>query len=481
MNEHIPSTLFDVFCWPNHKELEAIYERLWQKLPKTGQHKTVEGLKRHLRQILCNLYVSHYYEKPIAISLKKDMFARGRYKKLHIKYRVLKRIFDFLQEEGLISCKKGIKPYSETFEINWEKGESKYYPKHKKGCVTRMWPSDTLRIELAKLGNLQILKETDCIIMREKIDEVKYDIPFTETPLTENISKDISLINGTLTNHYLEYNLNIKSDKSDNPFFINLNKEHNIHHEERPEETYPTSLLRGTNCDFRRFSPQIRAVFSNGSFEHGGRLYASVQKGMGNWQSMPQIQRKTILIDNRPTVELDFDAFHISMLYAVEGLQLAPKPYDSYATVAPKVMRPIVKKLLLAVLNADSEKSAVKAMDKEVRKLKNKKCLSARNMTLLKAIDECNPDWMDLIERLREAHAPIAHYFCSGAGVMLQRLDSEIMRRTLVYLAEQDIPALPVHDSAIVAAHHESELHIGMSMAYGSVFGYDFECGISKK
>lgn len=352
MDERIPSTLFDVFRWPEHKELEAIYERLWQKLPKTGQHKTVEELKRHLRLFLCNLYVSHYYEKPIAISLKKDMFAQGRYKKLFIRYRVVKRIFDFLQEEDLISCRKGMKPYSTTFDVNWNTGETIYYPKHRKGCVTRMWPSDSLRIEFAKLGDLQILKETDGIIMREKIKKKKYDIPYTETPLTENIKDKINLINGTFTNHYFEYDLNINTDKLDNPYYRNLNKEYDILHEEREEQIYSKFLLQGTKCNFRRFSPQTRAVFSNGSFEHGGRLYSAVQEGMGNWQSMPQAQRKTILIDNRPTVELDFDAFHITMLYAVEGLQLALKPYDPYATVAPKAMRPIVKKLLLAVLNA---------------------------------------------------------------------------------------------------------------------------------
>ena len=90
-------------------------------------------------------------------------------------------------------------------------------------------------------------------------------------------------------------------------------------------------------------------------------------------------------------------------------------------------------------------------------------------------------NWLELIDKLSDAHPLIAPYFCSGAGLMLQRLDAEIMREALIYLAEKNIPALPIHDSAIVAAHHKSELHTAMSLGYHYIFGDRFTCGISEK
>lgn len=203
-----------------------------------------------------------------------------------------------------------------------------------------------------------------------------------------------------------------------------------------------------------------------------------MQKEIGNWQSMPPEQRKTILIDGYPVVELDFDAFHLTMLYAIEGKQL---DYDPYDTVAPKEMRLIIKMLLLTALNAESEESAKGAMVDEIKKLKRKEYISEWELKLIKALDAYKPDWLELIDKLRDAHPLIAPYFCSGAGLMLQRLDAEIMREALIYLAEKNIPALPIHDSAIVAAHHKSELHTAMSLGYHYIFGDRFTCGISEK
>ena len=119
--------------------------------------------------------------------------------------------------------------------------------------------------------------------------------------------------------------------------------------------------------------PQVKAVFSNADFALGGRLYNA---GLGEWQSMPQAQRKTIRIDNCRTVELDYNSFHISMLYALEGKQISGDPYSS---VAHKSMRPLVKKLLLTVLNASSIREAASSMVNQVLTLQSKPFLKDSN------------------------------------------------------------------------------------------------------
>ena len=125
-----------------------------------------------------------------------------------------------------------------------------------------------------------------------------------------------------------------------------------------------------------------------------------MQKEIGNWQSMPPEQRKTILIDGYPVVELDFDAFHLTMLYAIEGKQL---DYDPYDTVAPKEMRLIIKMLLLTALNAESEESAKGAMVDEIKKLKRKEYISEWELKLIKALDAYKPDWYSMQLGLRAA------------------------------------------------------------------------------
>lgn len=484
MDERTPSFLFDVFRWPEHKELNELCERLWEELPKGGQHRTVDGLKRHLRLFLCNLYVSYYYDKPVAVSLRRDVFARGRYKQLFLTYRIFKRVFDFLNARGMIGHRIGMKPYSSGWYEAAYSFEPVYYPEREHGCVTRIWPSEALRSEFDKLEELLVLKETDSIVMREKIGKKKkFDIPFLESDFTVNLRSDLRLVNEVLSAHYFQYDASSSKYKFPNPWYKNLNKLYDIHYDEPATDDTSTLLLPGTKRTLKRFSPQIRAVFSNGSFEQGGRLYSAIQRGIGNWQSMPSEQRKTILIDRRPVVELDFDAFHIAMLYAVEGKQLPPKPYDPYTAVIPEVpeMRPIIKTLLLTVLNANSEKSAIDAMEDSMDELAREEYVSERDLKLIRAIDEHEPDWGTLIDRLGAAHPDLACYFCSGAGLMLQRLDSEIMREALLYLAWNNIPAIPIHDSAIVATQYESQLRTAMALGYRYVFGEDFTCGISKK
>lgn len=478
MDERIPSFLFDVFRWQEHPELEAIFNRLWNEIPKSRIHSTVEEQKRCLRLFLCNLYVSHYYEKPIAVPLKKEAFSQGRYKSLFIKRVPFRMVFDFLEGCELMKVKRGIVTYSSSFDVDWDNMETSCYPQYEKGCVTRIWPSDGLRDEFASLADLLIVKDTDCIVMREEVADDKSDVAFSETCFSCRLRSELDFINQTLRDHYFLYDSSSVGTKYPNPWYQNLNTLYDIHHQDYDTMSSGSLLLQGPSRTLRRFSPQIRAVFSNGSFEQGGRLYAAIQEGIGNWQSMPQQQRGTILIDNRPTVELDFDSFHISMLYALEGIQLNHDPYD---TVAPREMRPIIKKLLLTVLNADSESATVQSMRNQISKLKQKELVSERELKFIRAVDRYRPDWLELIERLREAHESIGYYFCSGAGLMLQRLDSEVMREALLYLAGQNIPALPVHDSAIVAAHHESELRTAMSLGYRYVFGEEFTCGISRK
>ena len=452
------SLLFDSYRWTDHNEMQELYNRMLSEIPQGGfKPKTVENLKNHLRLFLCNLYVAYYYEKPIAISLKAEKFTHGRYHGLHIKRIPFTAIYQYLKEAGWIEYKTGFMPFSHDDD-----------EKDCTGSLTRIWASPKLTAKFDKIINyLPEKEEQDCIVLR---NENKEDIPFEENAFTNNLRNQLSFINSTLFSHYFTYN----ASDIFNKLVINPLHRNNNSNSSSTSSNISLSSLREPNEIFRRFRPQVKAVFSNADFSLGGRLYSA---GLGDWQSMPQAQRKTIHIDNCRTVELDYNSFHISMLYAIGGKQISGDPYNS---VAPKQMRPLIKKLLLTVLNASSIREAASSMVNQVFTLRSKPLLKERDLKFLKAWRRYNPNWYELIDRLNAAHPIIGQYFCSGAGLLLQRIDAQIMRNVLLKLAEKDIPCLPVHDSAIVQYFRANELQRTMQEAYEEQFP-GFHCGIEAK
>ncbi len=475
--------LFNAQRWKEHSELQKIFEPLWAEIPKEGRPKTIEDLKWHLEQFLCNLYISHYYEKMLATAFKTQSFSPGkRYHSLGFKAIPFVKVFKFLESKGILVRCRGKMPYSPRCEINPVTMEMTYYPLYEKGRLSRIWPSDTLRREFDLLPDCLPEGAIETIVVREKLGTDKLDIPFVESSFTRGLRLELEKINGVFFRHYFRFNLNTPSSETSNPYYDNLNRDYDIHYNDY-DYTYsginPSREIIQKNL---RFLPQIHAIFSNASFGQGGRLYSANQDGIGNWLSMPFAQRQTIQIDGRPTVELDYKAFHIALLYALQGRQLVGDPYDA---VASREMRPVIKKLLLTVINADSEKAAAKSMKRQWRKLMAKEYVDEKELAFLNAVDRYEANnlkyWQEWIDALRAAHSHIAHCFCSGAGLMLQRLDSEIMRNILLTMAERDIPCLPVHDSAVVAANHESILMDVMSEEYSRKFDYRFQCIVEKK
>ena len=119
-------------------------------------------------------------------------------------------------------------------------------------------------------------------------------------------------------------------------------------------------------------------------------------------------------------------------------------------------------------------------MVNQVLTLQSKPLLKERDLKFLKACWKYEPDWYELIDRLKAAHPVIGNFFCSGTGLYLQRIDAQIMRDVLVGLSERNIPCLPVHDSAIVQYFREADLRREMQLAYCKMFP-GFYCGIERK
>ena len=105
-----------------------------------------------------------------------------------------------------------------------------------------------------------------------------------------------------------------------------------------------------------------------GKWQRGGRFYC------GWWQQIDKEDRCKIYINDQPTLEVDFKAFHPNLLSNELGVRLADDPYDLGELTLPDVIttkeqqRDYVKLLVLMGINADSAKKAYQAFRNSDRK-----------------------------------------------------------------------------------------------------------------
>lgn len=201
-------------------------------------------------------------------------------------------------------------------------------------------------------------------------------------------------------------------------------------------------------------SNQLCRVF-NVTFEHGGRFYS-------HWaQGLPGELRRFIRINGEPVMELDFKAIHPTLLYAERGLTFEGEMYVPPGW--PGEFRPVFKLLMLAAINADNRADAVKGARYDLN----------QDYDLLADFPECLRDrWLvPAFEALAIMHKPIADYFFTGAGLWLQRKDSDIAERVMLTLLDKGIVAVPVHDSFLVAHTHTEALREAMLAASQDLAG----------
>ena len=69
-------------------------------------------------------------------------------------------------------------------------------------------------------------------------------------------------------------------------------------------------------------------------------------------------------------------------------------------------------------------------------------------------------------------HRPIAEYFNSGAGVVMMRIESEIIIRIIRELMNLNIPVLTIHDSCIFPVQHQKKVRDAMMDEYKAVLKF---------
>lgn len=195
----------------------------------------------------------------------------------------------------------------------------------------------------------------------------------------------------------------------------------------------------------------------------GGRLY---QRNSYSYQTMPKLDRPGLKLNREATYEIDFNTMHVNLLYNFTGIESPTE--DAYNKIIDNIgvnsndkLRSAVKRVVMIAINAKSYGSFKQAFNRG-KSIASLSVLKGSGLTLDMVMDS-----------FKEMHAPISDFIYSDYGVVLQRLDSEIMMNILYRLADKDIYGIPLHDSVICQKRHGNDVAEIMKEEYKKYTGFD--------
>jgi hypothetical protein len=218
----------------------------------------------------------------------------------------------------------------------------------------------------------------------------------------------------------------------------------------------------------------VRRIFANGSWEEGGRFYGGWWQNLRNKKlpnNTPGAWRSQILINGKPTAELDYSGLHVVLLYALEGIdywtEINRDPYELEGFEQSERMRDFLKLVLLCCLFADSRATAIKAIRSKLYEREDGTWGRSEKYGWVADEDlEIGP----LVDAFSESHPRISQkYFYSNHSTRLQRLDSKIAERVIKGFTDQGIPILAIHDSFLIEQLKLGDLFTSMALNIDAV------------
>jgi hypothetical protein len=190
--------------------------------------------------------------------------------------------------------------------------------------------------------------------------------------------------------------------------------------------------------------------------------YGRIHGGM--CQAIPAHYRKFILIDDEPTVELDYSAQIIHIVAGLEGIQLTGDPYSvslPFPNLDPDCRRSMVKAATMIMLNASDRKSLYNAFRGHLRRdpLRYRSNLRLTNIV----IDQ-------IVAAVLEANPFLEKHVFSGIGKKIFMIDSAIARKIIQTFLDEEKVVLPIHDGFIVKESDKDLLEETMKRIWMETF-----------
>jgi hypothetical protein len=440
----------DVHTWSDHPEVKALCDMLYDEaglaaLEPKGNRKPKRTVRESLRVLILDLYVKWLRDPSISIGFSKSnkhYKVGSRYNALFIPRKIID-VEEFLVVAGFIEEL----PHFKNRESN-----SRSY-------TTRIRHTQALRELFDKLTldlhDIDTHANEECIILHDKYvddpdDDTIRKIEYNDRDLPE----DELVLLDTLRSQLQAYNALLKRTFIDIPSYTS--------------STFTRIISKGRNKGRRQvisLGPDnkfVVRVFNEGLKAHwqsGGRFYR------GWWQQIDKEDRSKIYINDQPTLEVDFKAFHPNLLSNELGVRLADDPYDLGELILPDVItteeqqREYVKLLVLMGINADSDKKAYQAFRNSDRKDKLGQSLTDIQLgALLDAFIDKHPQFKGVLN--------------TGEALRLMNIDSQIANMVLDHFTNKNIPVLCIHDSFIIQYDKEPELRRILDQATHQVTNY---------
>ena len=480
------------------------------KVPNRKRYREV------LKIVIISIWKGYFSGKPVQYHRDRSHYQQSsKYGKLFIKYDRLIPTIDALETLGYIEQKKGF--WDRNTHIGritrmWATAKlAKAFLKHnlkQPGFFEKPRPENPIVLKDGSKQNKEKSYTTDSHIQKMREDIEQYNGFVDKNIITVNLDNQVAVskffLTKTLFQSLLNRTISVKNVKIVNREQVH-NTEDTIHQTTKPllYNTYPTNTITqlfpcespisletnpseilfdylykmtipiAIDPDIERQKARLGEIvrlgdigieemnlrlvyeylyrsFNRNSFDLGGRAYGALH------QTIPRHLRPYIHINNEPTVELDYSAFHILMLYHKEGIDYLDDPY---LVCEGQDKRSAYKAVAVVSINAKNRKDACKGIWGKFKEL---------------GIPTPNgkKPYRRLVDKFGEVHQPIAKYLYSDVGIELQNKDSQIMNSILMTLMSKGILGLPVHDSVIVAEQHEDILREAMIGEYEKVMGF---------
>ena len=493
-NAHfLNSRLFSNPLSYTNNQFNSACQKLFSKLDIKG--KKLDTKLVSLKNVLSNLLIAESKNKVVSYYRAKKYYASNTKIGLeHFTYDIVIRVIDSLINQG----------YAEGVTGNYNRIQDT-------GKISRIWP--TKRV-------IQFMNESDFITAAD--DEIISNVYYSENaynvlqPKFRQIDLDnVIIVNDGISkykpkiNNYvstsisclLEYNtymneqavwlINNTTDYSITSTTTSINK--NIH--EHIQYTYsgtPTIINQIASTDiedsisvpttitstksripfiYRPSDTFCYRVYNNAKLTYGGRFYGT------SYQGESQKARSGILINGFETVEIDYSAYHLGMLYNLENMSVSNDAYDLYGD--NQLLRKSVKLMFNMLLNSKNKQIAISAFN---WKLNQKYSNPEKQQKMLDINSELKKNSIkakDILQKIEDNHPTISKYFNTGFGRNLQRMDSDIANGIMNRMIKLDVPCLVIHDSFIVPNNHADKLESIMRDEYKKKFNYD--CKLAKK
>ena len=435
MNHREHSTQLDVHTWSDHPELNLLVDRMWSAFGLTRQQAiTAKGNrkgtdpKRLLKVLLVHLYATYLDDPTLWTGVARNnnsYVPTSRYNRLHISYKIV-QIIDYMVELNYLDFVMGS---NDRTHNGWHSFSS------------RILPSNILKAEFGKctatLFDIHKHKDEVALILSDfdtdaegslitrKGKKVRKYIEYDDTAETQRMEQDLQVYNELLRKTYIDIG--------------SLDKAYILRKTKRGIQRLP---INQTN-------KYVRRIFSRGAWTLNCRYYG------GFWQQVGEEYRKHILINDMPTIEIDYRGIHPSILSINRGKTF--NGYDLDNVVLPNLtkeqQRKAIKLLALTAINASSKSQAYKAF-------RSSSDISLKDYEL----EVLLTGFLKLNPHLEED-------LFTDKGIELMYQDSRIVEYVVNKFTQTGVPILSVHDSFLIQHDKVLDLKRYMKEASETVLG----------